>query len=71
MKEKLKNRGLWVAVISLVGLLMGNYGLYEPLNLTPEVYEEIAYAVLSIFVLLGIVSDADKGKGFKDNDNAN
>ena len=52
-----KNYGLWVAVVSLLGLILGNYGLYTTLGLTSESFKAIADAILSILVMAGILSN--------------
>lgn len=67
MKKRLKNKALWVSIIAFLGMLLGNYGLYEGLGLTAESFQNIANALLSIFVIAGIIQDPTTNNcGFKD-----
>lgn len=62
-QSRLRSRVLWAAVAALLVLLMGNYGLYQYIGMTEEVFKTVIDMVLGILVLLGIInnpSDADK-----------
>lgn len=62
-QNRLRSRVLWAAVAALLVLLMGNYGLYQYIGMTEEVFKTVIDMVLGILVLLGIInnpSDADK-----------
>lgn len=56
-QDRLKSKYLWVAVISLVAMVLGNYGLYDAIGMTSDVFQNVANAVLNIAVLVGIVND--------------
>ena len=60
MAKKLKNYGLWVAVASLLGLILQDAGV----SIAPEKYETYVDAILTVLVLAGIVSNPANGKGF-------
>lgn len=60
--ERFKNYGLWVAVASLVGLILQNVGVIE----TPEQYQVYVDSILNILVLAGIVINPSIGKGYTD-----
>lgn len=64
--NRFKNYGLWVSVIALGGLILGNYGLYAKLGLTQDSYKQIADATLTVLVAAGIISNPNSGKGYKD-----
>ena len=63
MNNRIKNYGLWVAIIAFIPMLLQGFGL----DVLPKNYQEIASAFLGILVLLGIVNDpTTENKGFKD-----
>jgi len=57
MQERIKSKPLWVAVISLVIIIMGNYGLFDAIGMTSELFQTVMYALLDIAVLIGIVNN--------------
>ena len=66
LKKRLRNYGLWVSVASLVLLLLKNFGIY----VDASKFNGIVDAILTIFVLLGILNDpTTKKKGYGDDDN--
>ena len=56
-QNRLKSRVLWMAVAALVMLLMRNYGLYQYIGMTEEVFKTVIDMVLGILVLLGIINN--------------
>lgn len=62
IKERIKNAGFWVSLISCVFLILGAFGI--------EIGDATAGAVIngvcSLLVVLGIVSDPTVGTGFLD-----
>ena len=64
--SKWKNYGLWVAVFSLIGLILANYGLYDALGLTSESYQGIVNGILGILAAAGIISNPSQGNGYLD-----
>ncbi|WP_089282336.1 hypothetical protein [Anaerovirgula multivorans] len=63
---KYRNYGLWVSIFSLVGLLLGNYGLYETIGLDTESYQTIVDALLATLAMAGVISNPEKGDWYKD-----
>lgn len=61
MNIKWKNYGLWVAVGSLVVMLTNDIA-----GVAPEQAEVYVDVVLGVLTAAGIVSNPEKGKGFKD-----
>lgn len=53
MKERLKNYGLWLAIIAFIPMLCEGFGI----SVLPPNYQELSSALLGIFVLLGIVNN--------------
>jgi uncharacterized membrane protein len=59
---KFKNYGLWVALGSLLVMFLN-----DVFHVAPVVTQPYVNTVLTILVAAGIVSNPEKGKGFKDN----
>lgn len=36
LQNRIKSKAAWVAIAALIGFILGNYGLYETLDLTDE-----------------------------------
>lgn len=51
--NRFNNYGLWVALLSLIPIVLNMYGI----NVVPEVYQPIINAILSVFVTLGILNN--------------
>lgn len=60
--KRLKNYGLWLAVASLVVMVLQDAGV----NIAPERYQAYVDAVLTILVLAGIVNNPSQGTGYRD-----
>lgn len=65
MKEKLKNRGLWVALFALLGMVL--------MDTIPDFnfgrYQEYVDVILFILAAAGVISNPSAGKWFADNRN--
>lgn len=69
MKSKWRNYGMWVSLTAAVPLGVQTVGAIFGLQLAPEKYDEViaaVSAVLGVLVVLGIVSNPEAGKGYKD-----
>ncbi|MFI8709932.1 hypothetical protein ACIGHG_23470 [Bacillus sp. NPDC077411] len=62
MKEKIKNRGLWVALFALAGMVL--------MDTIPHFnagrYQEYVDIILVILVAAGVISNPTAGKWFAD-----
>ncbi|PFV75368.1 hypothetical protein COL05_23365 [Bacillus sp. AFS059628] len=65
MKEKLKNRGLWVALFALLGMVLMD--TIPHFNLGR--YQEYVDIILFILAAAGVISNPSAGKWFADNHN--
>ncbi|MGE6847074.1 hypothetical protein ACQKGB_07940 [Bacillus tropicus] len=65
MKEKLKNRGLWVALFALLGMVLMD--TIPDFNLGR--YQEYVDVILFILAAAGVISNPSAGKWFADNPN--
>lgn len=69
MNNKWRNYGLWVSLTAAVLLGVQTIGAIFGVQFAPEKYDEVTAAinaVLGVLVVLGIVSNPEAGKGFKD-----
>ena len=64
MQNRLKSKVLWAAVVALLTLIMGNYGLYQYIGMTEEVFAVAADMVLGIFVLLGVINNPTDSQNY-------
>lgn len=60
MNNKYKNYGLWLALFSLIGLILRDSGLM------PESYGEYVELIMYILIALGVVSNPSMGTGYTD-----
>lgn len=60
MRNKYKNYGLWLALFSLLGLLLRDTGLMF------ESYGEYVELIMYILIALGVVSNPSMGTGYTD-----
>lgn len=56
-QERLKSKVLWVAVGSLLVIVMRNYGLYDYIGMDEDTFKLIMDSILGILVLLGIINN--------------
>lgn len=61
MNNKYQNYGLWLALFSLLGLILRDTGFL------PTSYGEYVEVLMYILIALGVVSNPSLGTGYKDN----
>lgn len=62
LKDKIKNKGFWVSLISAVLMILQAAGL----KIDAPYVNEVAASVLGLLVILGIISDPSSGSGYFD-----
>ena len=73
--KRFKNYGLWVAIFSLIPMILSSLGI----KIIPEDYEKITTTILTIFATLGILNNPtteckwyqDENKNENENENEN
>jgi len=63
-QERLRSKVLWMGVISLVMMIMGNYGLYDYIGMTSDVFKSVADLVLGLLVIVGVVNNPKDGENW-------
>ena len=61
-QERLRSKVLWVGVIALVMLVLGNYGLYDAIGMTSDTFKAMADLILGILITAGVVNNPTDGK---------
>ena len=62
IKERLKNVGFWISLVSSVMLILGAFGV----EIGDETVSSVINGVASLLVVFGIVSDPTSGTGYLD-----
>lgn len=62
MNKWYENYGLWIALSSLILMILQDAGI----NVTPERYNTYVDLILNILIIAGLISSPKLGKGFKD-----
>lgn len=62
MKEKLRNKGFWVSLVSAALVFLQAVGI----KVDVPAVNEIVSALLTVLVVLGIVSNPSSGSGYAD-----
>ena len=63
-QERLRSKVLWVGVIALVMLIMGNYGLYDAIGMTSDTFKAMADLVLGILITMGVINNPKDGENW-------
>ena len=62
-QNRWKSKIVWTTIVALVVLVGGNYGLWNYIGMTSEVFQQAANLVLTVLVAVGIInnpSDSEK-----------
>jgi uncharacterized membrane protein len=62
-QDRLKSPVLWAGVVSVIVLLMGNYGLWDFIGMTEPVFKNLADLLLVVLGLLGVINDPTNKSG--------
>ena len=62
IKERMKNAGFWVSILSALFLILGAFGV----QIADATADTVISIVCSVLVVFGIVSDPTKGVGYLD-----
>lgn len=67
MKERLKNYGFWISLVSGIIMVLQAFGL----RIDAPYVNEIITAVLGVLVVLGIINNPKDGSGYTDSKKEN
>lgn len=55
-----KSLTLWMSVVSLLMLVMGNYNWFEVIKMEKEVFYQVCIGILGILTTIGIIKNNQK-----------
>ena len=64
MQNRLRSKVAWVAVASLVGFLLGNYGLYDAIGLTNETFQQLVNLLFAVLAAFGVFNNPTDNQKF-------
>lgn len=64
MQSRLKSKAAWLAVASLLGFILGNYGLYDKIGLTNETYQTLVNLIFTVLAAFGIFNNPTDSEKF-------
>ncbi len=70
LKNKVKNYGFWMSLTGAVILMLQTIGNYCGFSINSVAIESIITSICGVLVVLGIISNPEKGYGFSDNVNS-
>lgn len=63
-QSRFKSKVAWLAVASLIGFLLGNYGLYDTVGLTNESYQQLVNLVFACLAAFGVFNNPTTNNEF-------
>lgn len=64
MQNRLKSKAAWLAVASLLGFILGNYGLYDAIGLTNETYQTLVSLFFACLTAFGVFNNPTDKNNF-------
>jgi len=64
MQNRFKSKVAWLAVASVIGFVLGNYGLYEAIGLTDQTYQTLVDLVFAALAAFGVFNNPQNPNGF-------
>ena len=59
-----KSKAAWMAVLALVGFILGNWGFYEKIGMTDEAFQQMCDLLLAALAAFGIFNNPTDKSGF-------
>jgi uncharacterized membrane protein len=62
-QNRWQSKIVWATIVALIILVGGNYGLWDAIGMTSDVFQKVADLVITVLVAVGILnnpSDAEK-----------
>jgi len=58
------SRAAWAALLGLVGMILGRFGLYDNLGITDETWQAIVDGLLGVLVAFGVLNNPTDPENF-------
>lgn len=56
-QNRLKSKVVWAGLVSLLMIIMGNYGLYDRIGMKSDVFQAVTNSVLTLLVGFGVLNN--------------
>ena len=63
-QSRFRSKAAWASLLSLVGLCLANFGSYERLGITSEVWQTLTTALLATLTAFGVLNNPTDGENF-------
>lgn len=64
MQNRLKSKAAWVAVLAIIGFILGNWGLFEVIGLTDETWQQLVELILAALAAFGVFNNPTDAQNF-------
>jgi len=64
MQNRFRSKIAWIAVASLIGFILGNYGLYDAVGLTNETYQQLVNLLFACLTTFGVFNNPTDENNF-------
>ena len=64
MQNRLKSKAAWVAMLAIVGFVLGNWGLFEVIGLTNETWQQLVELILAALAAFGVFNNPTDAQNF-------
>lgn len=64
MQNRLKSKAAWVAVLAIIGFVLGNWGLFEVIGLTDETWQQLVELILAALAAFGVFNNPTDAQNF-------
>ena len=63
-QSRWRSKAAWVALLAIVGFVLGNWGLFERIGLTNESWQQLVELVLAGMAAFGVFNDPTSKASF-------
>lgn len=64
MQNRLKSKAAWVAMLAIIGFVLGNWGLFDVIGLTNETWEQFVELILAALAAFGVFNNPTDADNF-------
>ena len=64
MQNRFKSKAAWVAVLAIIGFVLGNWGLFEVIGLTNESWQQLVELILAALAAFGVFNNPTDAQNF-------
>ena len=64
MQNRLKGKAAWVAMLAIIGFVLGNWGLFDVIGLTNETWEQFVELILAALAAFGVFNNPTDAQNF-------